>query len=188
MAYFDSVLNHNISVFPVNAHRLYFTTNHDENSWNGTEFEKYGDAHKAFAVFSQTFYQSIPLIYNGQEAANKKRLKFFERDPINWGTYVMAPFYKTLLDLRDNNPALAAGAGYKRLITANDVAIFAYIRQSGKNRVAVVLNLSDEPQHFTIKQKEIYGKAKNVFLGTQEKLVENHVYEMEPWGFLVYEY
>ena len=63
----DSIINADIAVYPKNAYRLFFTTNHDENSWNGTEFEKYGDAYKTFAVFSQTMYQGIPLIYNGQE-------------------------------------------------------------------------------------------------------------------------
>ncbi len=186
--YLDSVLNHSISTFPKNAYRVYFTTNHDENSWNGTEFEKYGDAYKAFAVFSQTFYQSIPLIYSGQEIPNKRRLKFFVKDPIVWDKYEMAPFYDTLLHLREANTALAADASYKKLASANDDAIFAFIRQNGKHKIAVVLNLSDQPQHFTIKEKEIYGKVKNVFSGSKEKLAENHVYSMAPWGYLVYEY
>ncbi len=186
--YLDSVLNHSISTFPKNAYRVYFTTNHDENSWNGTEFEKYGNAYKAFAVFSQTFYQSIPLIYNGQEVPNKRRLKFFVKDPITWDKYEMAPFYDTLLHLREHNAALAADASYKKLATANDDAIFAFVRQNGKHKIAVVLNLSDQPQRFTIKEKEIYGKVKNVFSGVKDKLAENHVYSMAPWGYLVYEY
>ena len=31
----DSIINHNISRFPAHAYRMFFTTNHDENSWNG---------------------------------------------------------------------------------------------------------------------------------------------------------
>jgi glycosidase len=186
--YFDSVLNHNISDFPKNAYRLYFTTNHDENSWNGTEFEKYGDAYKTFAVFTQTMYQGIPLIYSGQEEPNKKRLKFFVKDPIVWNKYEMAPFYSALLHLRERNPALAADAGYKKLATANDVAIFSFIRQKGKHKVAVILNLSNQPQQFTIKEKDIYGHPNNVFTNVKEEIGKNHVYSMQPWGYLVYEY
>jgi len=186
--YLDSVLNHSISVFPKNAYRLYFTTNHDENSWNGTEFEKYGPAYKAFAVFTQTFYQSIPLIYSGQEAPNKKRLKFFVKDTIVWDKYAMAPFYSKLLHLRENDPALATDASYKKITTANDEAIFAYVRVKGKHKVAVVLNLSGQPQQFTIKENEMYGNAKNVFSGAKVKLFKNYVYTMEPWDYLVYEY
>lgn len=188
LSYFDSVLNHKISIFPKNAYRLYFTTNHDENSWNGTEFEKYGDAYKTFAVFSQTMYQSIPMIYSGQEIPNKKRLKFFVRDPIEWNSFEMAPFYSTLLHLRKNNLALAANASFKKMTTANDFAIYAFLRQKGNNRVAVILNLSNQPQNFTIKEKEIYGKVRDVFSGQKETLYENHVYSMEPWGYLIYEY
>ncbi|HEY5392651.1 MAG TPA: alpha-amylase family glycosyl hydrolase [Hanamia sp.] len=186
--FLDSVLNQNFTVFPKNAQRMYFTSNHDENSWNGTEFEKYGDAYEAFAVFTQTMYESIPLIYSGQEVPNKKRLKFFVRDPIVWDKYEMAPFYSTLLHLREKDEALAADAAYKKIPTANDDAIFAYIRQKGNHKVLVVLNLSSEPQHFTIKEKEIYGNPLNVFTSQKEKLFKNHVYEMKPWDYLVYEY
>ena len=63
--------------------RTWFTSNHDENSWNGTEYEKYGDMAKALAVFSCT-WNGIPLIYSGQELPNLKRLKFFEKDAIDW--------------------------------------------------------------------------------------------------------
>src|SRR5205085_7824359 len=70
--------------FPRNAYRMFFTSNHDENSWNGTEYEKYGDHAKALAVFSATYNNSIPLIYSGQELPNIKRLKFFVKDEIAW--------------------------------------------------------------------------------------------------------
>jgi len=188
LQYLDSVLNQNFSTFPKNAERMYFTSNHDENSWNGTEFEKYGDAYKAFAVFSQTMYESVPLIYSGQEVPNKKRLKFFVRDPIHWEGYAMAPFYSTLLHLREKDEALAANAAYKKIPTANDDAIFAYIRQKENHKILVVLNLSPQPQHFTIKEQEVYGDPLNVFTGKKEKLIQNHVYEMKAWDYLVYEY
>lgn len=185
---FDSLLNHEMAVFPKNALRMFFTTNHDENSWNGTEFEKYGAAYKAFALFTQTMYQSVPLIYSGQEVPNKRRLKFFVKDPIQWDSYDMAPFYSTLLHLRQRDEALAADAGYQKITTANDEAIFAYIRQKGHHKVLVVLNLSGQPQQFTIKEGAVYGKAKNVFSGKTEKLFDHTVYSMAPWGYLLYEY
>ncbi|MEP6927125.1 MAG: alpha-amylase family glycosyl hydrolase, partial [Ginsengibacter sp.] len=36
-----TVLYKSVTEFPGDAFRTYFTSNHDENSWNGTEFEKY---------------------------------------------------------------------------------------------------------------------------------------------------
>ncbi len=188
LAYLDSVLNNNFESYPTNAYKLYFTTDHDENSWNGTEFEKYGNAYKAFAVFTQTMYESVPLVYSGQESANKKRLKFFTKDSIDWDNYTLAPFYSTLLHLRKEDPALAADAAYKKIATGNDVAIFAYARTKGSHKVITILNLSNEPQRFTIDDKIINGSPLNIFLGIKEKLSINHVFSMEPWGYIVYEY
>ena len=189
LPHFDSAMIKHISMYPKNSFKLYFTANHDENSWNGTEFEKYGDAYKTFAVLSQTFYQSIPCIYSGQEMPNKKRLKFFVKDPIEWnGKYEMSPFYKLLLNLRKKNPALGADANYKRLVTANDNAIFAYVRESNNHKVVVVLNMTNQPQHFTIKDKSIFGAAKELFSGKIETLGYLRDYNMKPWGYAVYDY
>jgi glycosidase len=69
-----TVLYKAVTEFPGDSFRIYFTSNHDENSWNGTEFEKYGDAVQLMAVFCCT-WNGIPMIYSGQETANKKRLK-----------------------------------------------------------------------------------------------------------------
>ena len=104
-----NILYHYNSIGDNNAIKLWFTANHDENSWNGTEYEKYGDAAKSLAVHSFT-WNGIPLIYSGQELPNLKRLEFFEKDVIAWnGKYEMAGFYKTLLLLRKNNKAVWAG-------------------------------------------------------------------------------
>ncbi|MEJ7671206.1 MAG: alpha-amylase family glycosyl hydrolase [Chitinophagaceae bacterium] len=91
-------------MFYKDAFRIYFTSNHDENSWNGTEYEKYGDAAKAFAVFSCT-WNGIPMIYSGQELPNNKRLQFFDKDQIEWRQECeLHDFYKTLLHLRKTIP------------------------------------------------------------------------------------
>jgi glycosidase len=186
---FDSALKASIAKSPASAYRMYFTANHDENSWNGTEFQKYGDAYKTFALFSQTMYQSIPLIYSGQESMNKKQLKFFIKDTIEWnGKYEMAPFYKTLLSLRKKDPALAADASFKRLMSSDDAAIFAYQREKEGHKIIVILNLSKQSQKFNIKDAAIDGEPMNVFMGAKEKLNSSHEFNVEPWGYMVYEY
>ena len=186
---FDSLLNADIASFPRNAYRMFFTTNHDENSWNGTEFEKYGDAYKTFAVFSQTMYQSVPLIYNGQEDVNKKRLKFFVKDTIPWdGKNPMTDFYKTMLNLRKSNPALAADASYKRLSSSADSAVFAYKREKDGHKVVVILNLSPKPQKFTINDPSVNDEPLNIFMGVKEKVNETHQFSIEQWGYIVYDY
>ncbi len=186
---FDSVIQAEIKKYPENAYRLFFTTNHDENSWNGTEFEKYGVAYKTFAVFSQTMYQSVPLIYNGQEDMNKKRLKFFVKDTIPWeGEMDLAAFYKTLLTLRKSTAALSAGASYKKLASTADTAVFAYQREKAGNKIIVILNLSKLPQKFRVTDKTITGEPMNIFMGVKEKVNETHEFSIEPWGYIVYDY
>ena len=186
---FDSLLNKNIQTFPADAARLFFTANHDENSWNGTEFEKYGNASKAFAAFTQTMGQSIPLIYSGQEMPNKKRLKFFVKDTIQWnGKYEMAPFYKTLLTLRKTNAALASDASYKRLASSNNDKVLAYVREKEGRKALMVFNMSKTPQKFTISDAIINGEPLNVFMGANEKISTTHQFNVEPWGFVVYDY
>ncbi|MEO6583715.1 MAG: alpha-amylase family glycosyl hydrolase [Ferruginibacter sp.] len=186
LAQFDSAVNKGIADYPGNASRLFFTTNHDENSWNGTEFEKYGDAFKTFAVFTQTMYQSIPLVYSGQELPNKKRLKFFVRDTIEWnGNYTMAPFYATLLHTRRNNRALASNASYEKITTGNDDNIFAFVRSAAKNKVVVVLNFSSLPQTFQLSHT-LLKKGTGIFTGKKESLTTINKKTLPPWGYLVY--
>ena len=185
---FDSILNHSIALYPKDAGRLYFTSNHDENSWNGTEYEKYGDAAKAFAVFTQTIYQSIPLIYSGQEEPNTKRLKFFVKDTIAFRDFSLAGFFFFFLLLRKSNPALAFDAEYKKLKTTNDRVIFAYLREASGHKVAVILNFSGKPQQFSISDKALAGIPENVFLGKPEIVAEIQTFDLPPWGYLVYDY
>jgi len=189
LAQFDSLLTSNIQTHPSDAARMFFTTNHDENSWNGTEFEKFGNAYKAFAVLSSTMAQSIPLIYSGQEMPNKKRLKFFVKDTIQWtGKYEMAPFYKTLLTLRKTNPALASDASYKKLVSTNDKFVFAYVREKEGRKAVMLFNMSGKGQKFSIKDPVITGEPLNVFMGVTEKVSEALEFSIEPWGYIVYDY
>ncbi len=111
---------------PSDALRLMFTSNHDENSWAGTEFERMGNAAKAMAVLTFTLPNGQPLIYTGQEMGWNKRFEFFEKDPIpSWKNNGYTDFYKWLVKLRHDNPALAAGrdGGRFDLISSEDSTI-----------------------------------------------------------------
>lgn len=186
---FDSANNANMARFPQQAYRLFFTSNHDENSWNGTEFEKYGEAYKTFAVFTHTMYQGLPLIYNGQEDMNKKRLKFFVKDTIPWeGEMDLAAFYKTLLVLRKTNYGLAADASFKKLSSTAGNAVYAFQREKEGQKVVVILNLSKQPQKFSITEETINGEPLNIFTGSKEQIGQSNQFSLEPWGYLVYSY
>ncbi|MES2893944.1 MAG: alpha-amylase family glycosyl hydrolase [Bacteroidota bacterium] len=170
--------------------KLWFSTNHDENSWNGTEYEKYGDAAQALAVHSCT-WDGIPLIYSGQELPNKKRLEFFEKDVIAWtGTNQLHDFYKTLLTLRKTNPALRTGdsavANYV-LKSDADKQVLAYLRKNGDREVLVLLNLSSQPANFTLNPDHLVGTFKEVFTNTQQDVNTDKTFALKPWEYLVYQ-
>jgi alpha-amylase len=169
--------------------RVWFTSNHDENSWNGSEYEKYGDMARTLAVFSAT-WDGIPLIYSGQELPNLKRLKFFEKDEINWtGKNELHDFYKTLLNLHTNNPALRAGDPESKTIrikTTDDNHVFTYLRKNVNDEVLVILNLSTSNVKFLL-PNETNGKFKEVFSGAKKDFSTDKNFEMKAWEFLVFE-
>ena len=169
---------------------LWFTANHDENTWNGTEYEKYGDAAKALAVFSFT-RNGIPLIYSGQELPNLKRLEFFDKDPIEWtGKFEMEAFYKTLLHLHKNNTALRAGdtavTTYNLSTTAPD-NVMAFLRKNGNDEVLVLLNFSKHMVHFSINDEIVNGSYKNIFNKTDNDFTGYKSFDLQPWECLVFE-
>ncbi|HET9825836.1 MAG TPA: alpha-amylase family glycosyl hydrolase, partial [Chitinophagaceae bacterium] len=166
--------------------RAWFTSNHDENTWNGSEYEKYGEMAKALAVFSCT-WNGIPLIYSGQELPNLKRLKFFEKDEINWtGKNELHAFYKALLNLHSNNPALRAGdpdAKTERLKTNQDDRVFAYLRRNSNDEVLVILNFCDLEINLSI--DGIEGKFKEIFSGSMKEISKRLTLTLKPWDYLV---
>ena len=145
--------------FPKEAFRLTFTSNHDENSWSGTEFEREGAAANACAVLCFTLPGSQPLIYTGQEIGLSRRLEFFEKDPItDWSANEYTTFWKKLVDLKHNNPALAAGekGGPIQYIDAPD-GVIAFSRAVKGNKVVVLANFGVAP---AVIPGEAEGEAK----------------------------
>ena len=136
---------------PAEAFRLMFTSNHDENSWAGTEFERMGDAAKVMAVLTFTLPNGQPLIYTGQEMGWNKRFEFFEKDHIPaWEVNEYAEFYKSMTTLRHNNKALSAGERGGKIEYIEDVpqGVFAFKRAVEGNTVTVYANLTKEPVSF----------------------------------------
>jgi alpha-amylase len=169
---------------------LWYTTNHDENSWNGTEYEKYGYAAKLFAVHSFT-WNGIPLIYSGQELPNHKRLAFFDKDVIEWNEqYELHDFYKTLLKLHTNNSALRGGdaAVSTFMVQTNaDDKLLAYLRINGSDEVLVLLNMCNEKLNCEMYDYKVSGQFKNIFTDESINASEQRNFEMEPWDYLVFE-
>ena len=131
--------------FPKEAFRLTFTSNHDENSWAGTEFEREGAAANACAVLCFTLPGSQPLIYTGQEIGLSRRLEFFEKDPItDWSPNEYTAFWKKLVELKHNNPALAAGEkGGEMVWWDAPEGWVAFSRELKGNKVIVIASFGE---------------------------------------------
>jgi glycosidase len=148
---FDEYFAKQDSTYPADAMRMYFTSNHDENSWQGTEFERMGANHQAAFVVAATIQNGMPVIYPGQEVSMSKRLRFFEKDTVDWKGKSLASFYQRVLALKDSQPALANGAlgGTQeklevKLSRGQENRVYAFTRAKDSNVVAVLVNFGDQ--------------------------------------------
>ncbi|MEO5592604.1 MAG: alpha-amylase family glycosyl hydrolase [Chitinophagaceae bacterium] len=178
------ILN-NYSKYPIGSRKLLFTSNHDENTYWGTEYEKYGVAAIAMAVFSCT-WPGIPLIYSGQEKPNVKRLAFFEKDFIDWeGDVTLNDFYHTLLQFRKKNKALQENASVLILATLHsDVLVYLCRRQQDK--VLVCLNLSKEKADFKLDHPALPGNYNDLFSDKPLQIKRRQSFTLAAGEFKVY--
>jgi len=170
------------------SYMMQFTSNHDENSWQGTEYERMGDAAKTMAVLTFTI-PGMPLIYSGQEAGLDKRLAFFEKDAIDWNNLEMQEFYEKLVDLKQNNRALwngSAGASVHFLKMANDNNLMAFSRELEMNKVVAVFNLSAEKLTNAVTCKMMDGTYTNAFTGEKFEYTQNQKISLNPWEYLIF--
>ncbi len=135
------------SLYPASAYRMYFTSNHDENSWQGTEFERMGVNHLPAFVLAATVEGSMPLLYTGQEVSMKKRLRFFEKDTVDWNGPSLESFYRSIFELKEAQEALAngdAGGEQVALKTTGGNRVYAFTRSRGASTVVVAVNFGDK--------------------------------------------
>jgi len=173
-----------------NSHKLFFTANHDENSWNGTEYEKYGVTAKAWAVFTAT-WGGLPLVYSGQEIPNHKRLMFFDKDQLIWPEQTtqtaLHTFYKALFSLRANNDAVVLGPP-QMLQTPYPESIIGFIKKHQNNVVLVLLNISEHNRlAFEISHPMLVGNFEQIFSGLQFTFSNTQHFELQAGEYLVYQ-
>lgn len=172
--------------FPEGAIHMQMITNHDLNSWEGTEFDRYGDGMGAFAVLMYTL-PGIPMMYTGQEVGWEKAFEFFEQDEVPDYTHnSVTTFYAMLNALRHKNPALAFSAkkgGSFTPIPTTSPDIIAFERKSGRDRVLVIANLSNQPQKLEFASEEPKMKEMANYLNPDVKQIPS---ELRPWEFHVF--
>ncbi len=168
--------------------QMHFTSNHDENSWNGTVHERLGDARFALAVLAATV-DGMPLVYNGQETSLDKRLEFFEKDSIDWSKMDLVDFYTKLLTLKRMHPALKHGKESCKLTFYNlesNPNILIYSRIKKRKKVVVFLNLSKQSQDFEISEAELSGFYRELFSNKRFKLKKkNNKVKLESFAYRV---
>ncbi|MDY0199081.1 MAG: alpha-amylase family glycosyl hydrolase [Tenuifilaceae bacterium] len=176
--------------YPKNTIRMHFTSNHDENSWVGTEFERMGPkAAKSFAALSFVI-PGIPLIYSGQEVAFDHMLDFFEKDLIDWTPNdEYTSLYKKLIELKKENTTLMAadkGADMFKVKTTNDVNVFAFVRENETDKIFAVFNLSNLRQNIELKDDAFIGSYTELFADETVELKIGEAMDLEPWQFLIF--
>jgi glycosidase len=166
---------------------LHFTSNHDENSWNGTEYERLGEAVKTMATLSFVV-PGMPLIYTGQEAALNKRLLFFEKDEVDWSKTEMQDFYQKLIQLKQEQAALwngLAGGSFVLIQSTNPVEVLSFVREQDGNQVLAVFNLSKNPIDavLTLNNAADYTEY---FTSETQKLDQMALVKLKPWDYKIY--
>lgn len=169
----------------------WFTSNHDENTWNGTEFEKYGEMALPLTIFSATF-KGIHLIYSGQEIPNPKRLRFFDKDPIEWpDTPQWQALFSSLSKLRFQHKAFASSDSTTQCkLIRNSVGhhILSFTRKSKQDEVLVLINFSGYALNWVeIELDGLEGEYTEWF--TRESRYFNgvhHAFQIPEWGSQVW--
>ncbi len=181
------IIENNLKTYPKNAMRMQFITNHDENSWNGTEFERMGDAVEAMAVFTYTV-PGMPLLYTGQEAGFDKRLNFFEKDQVDWKESKFFPFYNKLNDLKKNNPVLhngEAGGDFNIIKNDQDDKVVSFSRDLKDNTIICVFNMSKNISTANLKINNA-GNYIDYFSDQKLTFKKNEKIDLKPWDYRVF--
>lgn len=171
--------------YPKGAASMNMVTNHDLNSWEGTELERFGPALGAFASLSYTL-PGIPMMYTGQEVGFDHPFEFFKQDSVpDYTANHITAFYEMLNSLKHNHPALNAfdeNSIFTPLETENENVI-AFTRQIPGDTVFVIANLSNESASSRIKpQTPSLDNLSNYFTGTEAIIPQN----LKPWEFLIF--
>jgi alpha-amylase len=169
----------------------FFTSNHDENSWNGTEYERYGQAALLFAALNMILPNGVPLIYSGQELPVMHRLQFFEKDEIPWINHTISldSFYHLFLSLRKSNRNFKQPFIEVEINTMTmDERIFSiHFGNPGSQDVFGIFNLSHQGTDFILNGLKLNGKYKNVLTSETFIAQNEHKVCLSPYDFRVYE-
>jgi len=185
--FFNIALNE-VKYLPVGAFYLNFTSNHDENSWQGSAIERLHYYLEPLTVLT-FMIQGLPLIYSGQEAGNYRQLEFFDKDEIEWKADKMFSLYKNLIELRKRNTELWSEGVLSKIDNDTENQIISFMIESLKvnKSVIVFLNLSDQDISFYIKCGYYKDHLKSVTTKENYKLNCNNTINLKAYSYLLLE-
>lgn len=169
--------------YPAGAANMNMITNHDLNSWEGTEFDRFGPATGTFAVLSYTL-PGMPMMYTGQEVGFNHAFEFFELDSVqpNYTANDFTLFYKMLNALKHRNSALDASTQAAfTVLDAGAPELLAYERANGADRVIVVANLSANEAKPAFASAPAIDGMVNYFTGAAAAIPAS----LKPWEYVV---
>lgn len=170
-------INRNLNDYSSKHVLMNFTSNHDENTWAGTVFNRYGDGAKTFAALTY-FLPGIPLIYNGQEYGLNKRLEFFEKDFIPKKQSDFYEFYSNLNSIKKENNILDIDSEIKfEIIETNNKNLICYKRTKNNDSMYFVANLSEESQEINTEFSETLKSLNS------NKMISLKKNSLDPWEY-----
>lgn len=185
---FDQYLTKVDSTYPAGALHMYFTTNHDENSWNGTVFERMPKDYKAMFVLAATFPHGMPLIYSGQEYGLHKRLRFFDKDTISASDSSLFDFYSKVIALKNTHPALVNEedeGDFLRITGDANASVYGFMRQKNGASVLVLLNFTNAVKAFHLPQEARHTAWTNIMTDKPQELSTGDTLTVKAHDFIL---
>ena len=177
--------------YPREAMRMSFTSNHDENSWSGSEQSRFGRALEVMTAMTFLMPSTMPLIYTGQEVGYDHSFEFFERDAIPTSAYVenrTTELYRRLTALKHGEAALAAGERGGEMIEIDNNAkdcIMTFVREVNGSRVVAIMNLSPYVIHADFNTGIYAGVYRDALSGERVRLDEHVERDLQPWSYQI---
>ena len=177
--------------YPREAMRMSFTSNHDENSWSGSEQSRFGAALDVMTVMTFLMPSTMPLIYTGQEVGYNHSFEFFERDAIPVEAYVenrTTELYRRLTSLKHKERALAAGERGGEMIEIENNAkdcMMTFVREVDGSRVVAIVNLSPYTIHADFRTGIYAGKYYDALSGERVVLDDHVERDIAPWQYQI---
>ena len=128
------------------------------------------------------------MIYNGQEAGNDRRLSFFSRDPIDWVQHRTADFYRRLIGLRRDTPALWSGRwGAPMISVPTDHAseVIGFVRQDEHHKVFAIFNFSNRALTANLFEELYVGRYTDFLSGRPVTLGPGASIDLPAWDYRV---